>query len=103
MSEERTELEKTVDQEPIVPKKKRPYNRKVKPVVAPVIIEPIEKREWYCATCRETFSDNKVMKLGAGDNGRFAIFCPDCQKFLNYVDEVVQKTIKNWIQNNPTK
>lgn len=80
---------------PVVEKKKR--GRPPKKVAEEV--KPIQ--EWYCSTCREHYSDSSVMKMGAGTN-RYAVFCPTDQKFLNYVDEVVQKTVKDWIDNNPT-
>lgn len=80
---------------PLVEKKKRGRpSKKVTSEVRPV-------REWYCSTCREHYSDSSVMKMGAGTN-RYAVFCPTDQKFLNYVDEVVQKTVKDWADNNPT-
>jgi hypothetical protein len=84
------------------PKKKRAYNRKVKPVaVAPVVVQPEAEREWYCATCRETISDRQVMRMGAGDN-RFAVFCPTCQKSFGFEDKIMHETVAGWIKNNPT-
>lgn len=80
---------------PLVEKKKR--GRPSKKVISEV--KPV--REWYCSTCREHYSDSSVMKMGAGTN-RYAVFCPNDQKFLSYVDEVVQKTVKDWADNNPT-
>jgi hypothetical protein len=82
-------------------KKKRPYNRKVKTVVEQPIL--VEEREWYCATCRETIPDSQVMKMGAGDNGRAAIFCCYCQKSLGFLQPDVDTIVDNLIKNNPTK
>lgn len=76
---------------PIVEKKKRGRPSKTNVV-----------REFYCSTCRDKHTDLTVMKMGAGSN-RYAAFCPNCQKFLNYVDDVMQDTVKKWIKNNPTK
>lgn len=80
---------------PLVAKKKR--GRPAKKVISEV--KPV--REWYCSTCREYYTDLTIMKMGAGDN-RYAAFCPNDQKFLSYVDEVMQKTVKDWADNNPT-
>ena len=94
---------------PPVEKKKRgrPAKRSLKPIEGAVEVAPVEEveekldKEWYCSTCRERYTDSSVMKMGAGTN-RYAVFCPSCTKFLNYVDEVVQNTVKDWVDNNPT-
>jgi hypothetical protein len=80
---------------PVVEKRKRGRPKKVTVDVKPV-------REFYCSTCRERFLENSIVKMQAGDN-RYAAFCPGCTKFLSYVDEVMQNTVKGWIENNPTK
>ena len=84
----------------------------------PVIVEPekvIEKkkrgrpkkaaeiRNFYCSTCREVHTELAVMKMPAGDGGRAAIFCPNCQKMLTFLQPDLDKKVEKLIKNNPTK
>ena len=75
---------------PVVDKKKRGRPKKAAAV-----------REFYCSTCRETHSELVVMKMPAGDN-RWAIFCPNCQKNLTFLQPDLDKKVSDLIKNNPT-
>jgi uncharacterized protein (DUF4415 family) len=94
---ERTALEKEVDAEIIsetccAPKRKRGRPAKKTKVV----------REWYCATCREMISELNAMMLPAGDGGRAAVFCNNCQKSLGFLHPDLDKKVADLIKNNPT-
>lgn len=89
------ELEQSVNQEVVVTPAKKKRGRPAKvPVVAP--------RQFRCSTCQESFTEDTVMKIGAGDNGRSAIFCPNCQKSLGFLDLVFEQQIADLVKNNPT-
>jgi len=89
------------------------------PVVKEEVVEPVEKKKrgrpakkaaeevkpekiWYCSTCRETISNKNVMRIGAGDNGRCAVFCPQCTRSFGFEDQVLQDTVAKLIKDNPT-
>ena len=59
---------------PVVEKRKRGRPKKAAAV-----------REYYCSTCRDRYTDLTVMQMGCGE-GRYAIFCPNCQKALGFND-----------------
>ena len=61
-----------------------------------------ESRSFYCATCRETYSEEAIMKIGAGEE-RYAAFCNICQKSLGFIDQVVQDKVARLIKHNPVK
>ncbi len=97
--------------QPIEKKKRgRPAKRSLTPPqgvaeVAPVeeVVEKLEEQEkiWYCSSCRETISDQNVMKIGAGTN-RYAVFCPMCQRAFGFEDQDLQDKVAALIKNNPT-
>jgi len=72
---------------PVVEKKKRGRPKKAAAI-----------REYYCSTCRDRYTDLTVMQMGCGE-GRYAIFCPNCQKALGFndfaADEKMAKLLKN--------
>ena len=89
------ELEQTVSQEVIVTPVKKKRGR---PAKAPVVAA----RQFRCSTCQESYTEDTVMKIGAGDNGRSAIFCPSCAKSLGFFDQVLEQQIADLVRNNPT-
>lgn len=96
--------------ESVIPVEKKKRGRPAKTVTTVVTetvpVEPIKEikseKEWYCSTCRETIGDKNVMRIGAGDNGRCAVFCPQCCKSLGFLDPVVLETVARLIKDNPT-
>ena len=77
---------------PVVEKKKRGRPKKAAAI-----------REFYCSTCREVHTELAVMKMPAGDGGRAAIFCPNCQKMLTFLQPDLDSKVEKLIKNNPTK
>jgi hypothetical protein len=102
---EEIEKQTGVTEELVAPeKRKRGRPRKVQvglDLAAPGTDKVVVSRDFYCATCRERFTETSVMKMGAG-TARYAAFCPACTKFLSYVDEVAEKTIEQ-LQKHPGK
>lgn len=98
---EATPAEMGKPEAPVVLKKKRGRPARSTTVTS-AKVEDKKMQDFYCSTCRERFTDLTVTKMAAGTD-RYAAFCPNCTKFLTYVDEVMQLTIKSWIDNNPTK
>jgi hypothetical protein len=80
----------------LVAKRKRGRPKKVVTEVKP-------EKIWYCSTCRETISDKNVMRIGAGDNGRNAVFCPQCTRSFGFEQPDVDAKVADLIKNNPTK
>jgi hypothetical protein len=93
-----------------IPAKKRGRPKKIVTpvtVAAPVVKESIKEeikpeKIWYCSTCQETISDHNVMRIGAGDNGRCAVFCPMCQRSFGFEDKDLQDKIAALIKDNST-
>jgi hypothetical protein len=95
--------------QPIEKKKRgRPAKRSLTPPQGVAEVAPVEEvvektdKEWYCSTCRETISDKNVMRIGAGDNGRCAVFCPQCQRSFGFEDKDLQDKVAALIKDNPT-
>jgi hypothetical protein len=78
---------------PVIEKKKRGRPKKI-------VEQPM--RQFRCSTCREVFSEKSIMKIGTND-GRYAAFCPMCQRSLGFVDEIMQQKVQDLIKNNPTE
>lgn len=81
---------------PVVEKKKRGRPKKV------VTEEVKHLKEWYCSTCRENINDLNVMRIGAGDNGRSAVFCPQCQRSFGFEDQELHDRVAKLVRDNPT-
>lgn len=88
-------LDSPEDFSKFVEKKKRGRPKKVVEEVKPL-------RQFRCSTCREVISEQAIMKIGAGNDGRYAAFCPFCQRSLGFVDDVMQQKVQDLIKNNPT-
>lgn len=83
-------LDSPEDFSKFVEKKKRGRPKKVLPI-----------REFYCATCREAYLEQALMKMPAGDN-RYALFCNVCQKSLGFFQPDVDAKIAK-LHKNPSK
>jgi len=81
---------------PVIEKKKRGRPKKV------VTEEVKPLKEWYCSTCRENISDKNVMRIGAGDNGRCAVFCPQCTRSFGFEDQELHDRVAKLVRDNPT-
>ena len=89
------ELEQPVNQEVIATPAKKKRGRPAKSVTA-------TPRQFRCSTCQDSYTEDTVMKIGAGDNGRCALFCPSCAKSLGFLDLVFEQQIADLVKNNPT-
>ena len=61
-----------------------------------------QSQEYYCSTCRERYSEEAINKQGAGA-GRFAAFCPNCAKFLNFFDLHTSKKMDQLLRHPTSK
>ena len=84
---------------PVIPVEKKKRGRPSKKTVTE---EVKPEKIWYCSTCRETISDKNVMRIGAGDNGRCAVFCPQCTRSFGFEDQEAANIVAAWVKDNPT-
>ena len=99
---ERTALEKEADAEIIAETCCAPKRKRGRPKKAATKVEIKPLKEWYCSTCRENINDLNVMRIGAGDNGRSAVFCPQCQRSFGFEDQEFHDRVAKLVRDNPT-